>query len=295
MMYDYIIAGSGPAGASAAYYLSLGGAKCIMLESQQQRKEKICGGLLTWSGIELLKKMKLDVSELTAMGGKIIHHFILIRDGISEVHSYKNNEFALGIQRIHFDNWLVEHAVMCGAKIKYNSRVHNYFINGDICEINGCKGKNIIFACGARGLVFPSQKLIVRKQSFGISAHIIGTSELRDDSVYFWYLNDNRDYFWAIPICDDRWNIGIWFEKPTFPMSLSIFEYYKKEYIDAVFGKYCYAVPPRGAFCGNTDLSVSLPNKCFGLGDFAGNNICTSGEGLRYAIESAFEFVNTRK
>lgn len=295
MMYDYIIVGSGPAGASAAYCLSLDGAKCIMLEAQQKRKEKICGGLLAWSGIELLNKMELDVSELIAMGSKIIRHFVLVRDGSKEIHSYNENEFALGIQRIRLDNWLVNKAVMCGAEIQYNCRVHDYHINGDICEANSYHSKNIIFACGARGLVLPSQMMSIRNQSFGISAHINGTSKLRDDSVYFWYLNDSNDYFWAISIGNDLWNIGIWFEKPVFPISLSIFEIYKKEYIDAMFDKYCYLLPPRGAFCGNVDLSVNLPDKCFGLGDFAGNNVCTSGEGVRYAIESAFEFVNLRR
>lgn len=293
MFYDYLIAGSGPAGATAAYCLSMNGAKCLMLEAQKFRKEKICGGLLTWSGIELLNKINLDVSELLPLGSKIIRHFVLVRNGVKKVHSYKNNEFALGMQRIQFDSWLVEHALRCGAEIQYSSRVRDYNICGEVFEINGYRCRNLVFACGARGFVFPSQWTKVKQQSFGISAQIVGSTTLKDDSVYFWYIDNSNDYFWAIPIGEKRWNIGIWFEKPVFPLSKSVFTAYQKKYIETVFEQYSYAFLPRGTFCGNVNLAENLPDRCFGLGDFAGKNRSFSGEGLRYAIESAFDFYSS--
>lgn len=43
----------------------------------------------------------------------------------------------------------------------------------------------------------------------------------------------------------------------------------------------------RGGFCGNVNLTQHLINGCYGIGDFAGQNRINTGEGIRYALDSA--------
>ena len=113
---------------------------------------------------------------------------------------------------------------------------------------------------------------------------------MEDNSVYFWYIDQSYDYFWAIPIGEKLWNIGIWFHS-TQPEIRKKFYEFQELFIHPVFKSYEYKRYPRGAFCGNVDLSEKLPLNCSGIGDFSGCNNPYSGEGIRYAIESAIHLV----
>lgn len=60
-IYDVIIAGGGPAGASAAYYLAREGKKVLILEKEKLPRYKTCGGGLTFKGLNLIP---FDLSEI---------------------------------------------------------------------------------------------------------------------------------------------------------------------------------------------------------------------------------------
>ena len=60
-IYDVIIAGGGPAGASAAYYLAREGKKILILEKEKLPRYKTCGGGLTFKGLSLIP---FDLSEI---------------------------------------------------------------------------------------------------------------------------------------------------------------------------------------------------------------------------------------
>lgn len=61
MIYDVIVAGMGPAGSTASYYLSKAGLKVLALEKEKLPRYKPCGGGLTTKTVEALD---FSVSEL---------------------------------------------------------------------------------------------------------------------------------------------------------------------------------------------------------------------------------------
>lgn len=285
MVYDYIIVGSGPAGLVCAYCLQKKGKRCLIVEKQEIKKEKTCGGFITWSAINLLFSIGINPEELFEKDAVKINNFIINSNGIETIHRYHAGEYGIGLTRLNLENWLEEKVVCLGGKIKRNYNFKELYKEKDKFVINKSYAKNIIIATGARGYI-PKNCYDLRNQSFGLSGQIIGKTNLQSDNVYFWNINSKNDYFWAIPNGKSIWNIGIWFEKlPKNPREL--FEYYEKQYIKSNFEEYDYVKSVQGCFCGNVDMTKYLEDGCFGIGDFAGVNNSSTGEGIRYAIESA--------
>lgn len=284
MNYDYIIIGGGPAGATAAYSLQKSGASCLILEREQTKKEKVCGGLLTWTGIRLLKEAGIDLSSLLTKGAKRILHFIVVKNCEERTYSYHAGEYGLGLRRVIFDSLLLNEAKNIGVNIQYGINVKKFTYENKKFQVGINYSKRLILASGARGYIVGKDTYL--KQSFGLSAQILGKSDLYDDSVYFWYPDNSDMYVWCIPNGNAIWNIGIWFPKYCNDAK-TIFKKYYGIYIARHFDEYCYMRQLTGGFCGNVDMSRFLPNNCFGIGDFAGFNSNSTGEGIRYAIESA--------
>lgn len=287
MKYDYIIVGCGPAGTVSAYCLQKQGYKCLILEAKNKLTEKTCGGFVTWSGLSRLADIGMQPKELISIGAQELHRITMIKNNKEKIVSYYGEEYGIGTQRLLLDKWLLEQALRLGADVKFNSRVKSYYKHNNSFRVNGEIAKRLVFATGAYGYRPVSSEELIASQSFGISAQIFGESSLADDTVYFWYLDENTvNYFWVVPIGQKMWNIGIWFQSMPAD-SFRKFRYYKNKLIDVFFYDHRYIRSPHGSFCGHMDFSVYLENNCFGVGDFAGCNIKTTGEGIRYAIESA--------
>lgn len=271
--------------------LSEQGMKCLMLEAQKERGEKTCGGYLTWSAISLLNQIGISTDYLIDNGAQKIEHLIQLWDKNFITHSHHCGEYGIGCKRLLLDNWLTECATNEGVQVEYGERVQSFSNLGDVFNVNNYCGKKLVFATGARGFVSKDSRIVLSEQSFGISAHIRGTGKINKKTIYFWYLDNlKNDYFWAIPIGGDVWNIGIWFQHLPEKKPQELFYEKANQYLFPEFFGYEYINKPHGAFCGNVNMTSFLPENCYGVGDFAGCNITTSGEGLRYAVQSAIQF-----
>ena len=291
-MYDYIIVGGGPAGATAAYCLQRRGFRCVLLEAQSPKEEKTCGGYLTRKGIELLHTIGIEPERLLRCGAQKIDMWQLYQDGKEYLHRYHSGEFGIGIKRLMLDQWLLDCAEEAGAAIRLGCAVKDFQAVPGGYSTQEVTGKHIVFATGARGFVKTVNRSTLDNQTLGISAQIrcSGGSKLQSNRVYFWFLrNGSNDYFWAIPIGHALWNIGIWLQKADLG-AREAFEENRRRWIDPALEHWNYIRTPRAAFCGNVDLSKQLPPGCYGIGDFAGCNVEETGEGLRYAIASALSF-----
>src|SRR5437588_10651135 len=59
MPFDVIIAGGGPGGSTAAFYLAAGGARVLVLDKDELPREKACGDAVSAEAFELLVEMGL--------------------------------------------------------------------------------------------------------------------------------------------------------------------------------------------------------------------------------------------
>lgn len=289
-IYDYIIIGSGVAGNVCAFCLQKKGFSCLILEKEEKRREKICGGgiprkalnLLDDIGMNIQKLLALDVSVINGDSSFINEHYV--------ENYYTPNCSAIACRRVVFDSFLLGEAVNAGAKIAWGENVNKIGFKNNTYKVNGYASRKVIVAIGARGF----ENRYYEGQSVGISTQICGDSDLKNDMFYYYYYkNTDARYFWIFPIGNKLWNIGIWFRKPTSEMMKEYEECWKR-YVEGTFRGYTYVQKPSAEFCGNIDLGKKEQIIVDAIGDFAGMNNIKNGGGIYRAIKSAIQCSNCK-
>ncbi len=295
MIYDCIIAGGGPAGSICSLILQKHGFRCLLLEKRTEIDEKICGGFLPNRCREQFLSCGVDLSEILPRGMKI-NGYIENRNGKTHVFTYKKDQFGMGIFRKELDSFLLQQTEQAGTEVVYGEYVAGYERTGNIYWVNGYPGKNLVWATGAvpplkiEAFVHDKVRKRIRSQSMGIS-EIIRTKwcSLESDAVYFWYTGDSNDYFWAIPVKEDTWNIGYWSQRDKRGLKKK-FSDGRKKWIESAGREISVIRDPRGALLGNADFSECLTRKeSFCCGDLAGTDYILTGEGIAQAVRSAKE------
>lgn len=287
MDFDYIIAGGGIAGAVCAYQLSKNHKQCLILEKTEQLTEKRCGGGVPYTAVSLLKNIGIDVGWLLSNGATAVHGHVFCYSGWKEVHTYRPGIYSIGTSRKVFDGFLIQNALQAGAVIKYGNTVSAIKRTESGVFVNGVSARKFVCAVGARGLNGNPPN----GQTMGISAHIVGLSRLQPSRFYFWYPENRADsYFWAFPIGQELWNVGLWYQKPDSSMKQTFLEGIYR-FIEPNFPNgFKYQLIPRGEFLGNIDQRMAYDFALDGIGDFAGYNNKKNGGGILYAIQSALQY-----
>src|ERR1700716_1317923 len=100
--YDVIIAGGGPAGASAAIHLATGGARVLLVEQKKFPRAKLCGEFISPECLKHFEQLGLADRMMTAGGEYLTQTFFYSRAGRSvNVPSswFDNQNGALGLSR----------------------------------------------------------------------------------------------------------------------------------------------------------------------------------------------------
>lgn len=291
--YDFIIAGAGVAGTVCGKFLAEKGKKCIVLEAQNGPFEKTCGGLIPHKAVKFFKSLGFDADSLINNGAVKTKGVIIEKGGISEKHSYINNNYGIGTSRILLQKFLISVAESCGCEFLYSEQVCDIPKINDNYYVNAFVGKHFISAVGARP--FCNRPEDWRKQqTFGISEIIKADSDIEKDYVYFFYPNKNSlDYFWFIPISKDVWNVGYWSSSPEH-LKQSFLQQ-REKYVLKYFKNIIILRPPRGAICGSKNYSDTIDEEAYCVGDFADTCSPDSGAGIFSAIKSSEDLVQSLK
>lgn len=301
--FDCVIVGGGPAGTFAAKILADKSFSTLVIEKRSKYTEKVCGGFVPYRAIQILSHNGIDRNRLSCACGNQILVLDTNQMGTREFIRYPYGKYGIGVFRQEFDRYLANQAVMSGARILfshpisleqifYREEEKNFLIQLPDCMIIA---KHLIIATGAMGLLpcrkTEVQKYMLQKQTFGVSEIVRGFSSFPKDRLLFHCpSSSSRNYFWIIPLKNDAWNLGYWMEHPDSTIKKTYYDY-KSTFFDPFSIEQTVLYPLRGACLGNINLSSMYPEKAYVIGDAGGNNSQITGEGIRFALESALEAV----
>jgi len=120
-VYDFVVAGGGPAGAAFAWQLAQAGRCVLLVEKEAGPHDKICGEFLSGEALHYLAQLGVDP---VALGGIPITHLILSRQGRSVGCVLPFS--ALTLSRRRLDAALLERARSAGVEIRQGVAVQNF-------------------------------------------------------------------------------------------------------------------------------------------------------------------------
>lgn len=294
-MYDIIVIGSGPAGATFARQAALRGFETLLLDKESFPRMKPCGG-----GVSIKALTELE----TPLPQDIIERYIF-----GAVLSYKTEDAIIGKSKEHvgitvlrsaFDHYLVQLAQNAGVVFLENATLKDLRVKGGIAIVQTTKGvfrsKYLVGADGSTGTTARLSGIRTKwnTNEFGLAfaAEYPTSPEIIEEKFYggnflqITFLDILNGYAWVFPK-KDRLNIGIGgviSEKNRllgkYRDFLNWFQKDRGILLDYIF--------PRGHIVPIGGISRDVASKNVVLiGDAAGFVDPFSGEGIYYAIKSA--------
>ena len=230
-MYDVIIVGGGPAGATAALYAEKNNLKSILIDKAVFPRDKVCGDALSGKSVRIMEELniigeveKLDGAEINRItfGGPSHNQFDVNLKG-----NKKNNFIKKGfvIPREIFDNYLFSKAKSVtetyeGFKVK-----DLLYDGGRVVGISGVdqNGANktieapIILGCdGANSVIARKSNTYKRdldNTAVAIRCYYEGITGLSNQIELHYISEVKPGYFWLFPAGGNRANIGIGLSK----------------------------------------------------------------------------------
>ncbi|MDY9927495.1 geranylgeranyl reductase family protein [Methanosarcina sp.] len=165
-MYDVIIVGGGPSGASAARRAGKLGLNTLILEKEEFPRYKPCGGGLSKHAISYLDfELPEDVVEWEITGARVFY-----KDQLIETH--KDYRLSVLVSRDMFDNFLLEKAKETGIEVHTGEKALCCKEMPEYVEVESNRGtyraKFAIVSEGAQGLVKTCVRPADTKEEYGV-------------------------------------------------------------------------------------------------------------------------------
>lgn len=220
-MWDVVVVGAGPAGASTAYFLAQAGVSVLLLDRQAFPRDKVCGDGVSAKGLAVLEQMGL--AEWINRHGFVEPHTLLLSgpDGSSVTMDYTHAPFCYGrvIPRQMLDSALVNQAVSAGAHLVENCHVHS-------CEHIDGRGIRVSGTQAGQSSSYEARLLVVAEGSKAALSKQLGLTHVEPDLAairgYFAErsgLNDRLEihydkaispgYSWIFPLGNGMVNVGL--------------------------------------------------------------------------------------
>jgi geranylgeranyl reductase family protein len=299
---DVIIAGSGPAGAIAAFELASLGIRVLILEKSTFPRYKVCGGGLTH---KIIEEIPFDIGEII----ETVIYSIRFSSDFKDVFSRTSPDpLMYCTMRSKLDQFLLEKAIRAGARVLFSQQVIKIKNERDtVCVFtkeNLFRSQLVIGADGPASIV---------ARSLGLRQHIeqglaweaeISTDpdnlQKYSDTVFLDWGTFPGGYAWMFPK-NDHFSIGV--GGPAI-LSKQMMPYYHKflDYLDfGVSHLTPNPLPNWGGGKGEGIETLSLKSwpipvrtqkgdfhsgRALVVGDAAGLTDSLTGEGIYYAVRS---------
>ena len=283
-MYDVIIIGGGPSGASAGRRAGKLGLNTLLLEKEEFPRYKPCGGGLSKHAISYLDfKLPGDIIEWEVTGARVSF-------GGQTIEAHKDHCLSTMVSRDVFDNFLLEKAKEAGADVHTGEKVLQCVESPEYVKVTTEKGsyeaKFTIIAEGAHGLLKTCIRPVDRSEDCGICVVTeipAKEEEIKEKigrTVNMRFGVAGGGYGWVFPH-RTYYSVGIGglVKDLTHPKEIML-EFLKYNGFTGDYKLKGHKIPLGGVKRKITGLRTLL------CGDAAGFVDAFSGEGLAYAISS---------
>jgi geranylgeranyl reductase family protein len=296
-VYDVIIVGGGPAGATAGLYLSQHGRDVVIIDQKKFPRFKPCGGGLTPRILTRFPQLKNAIERLVLNQVNTIHFYA---PDLSCVHYTYREPITLMIRRSEFDAMLLAQCQYAGATVVTSTQVNNIAITFTGVEVRTIHGeqfrsKALIGADGANSFIAQQSGLREkwRSDQIGISlvAEVPQTMLAFQDhsTIHILFGLSGLGYGWVFPK-RDYVNLGIAGLRPNHQAGNLKMAYEK--FIDTlkIQGTLPWSLETPNIRGGIIPLKGVIPktqtDRILLCGDAAGFVNGLTGEGIYYAMVS---------
>jgi len=283
-MYDLVIIGGGPSGASAGRIAGKKGLSTLLLEKENFPRYKPCGGALSSYAVSCLD-FKLPKSVIERNISNVRIHF---RD--SFVEGRKEGNLALLISRKVFDNLLLEKARETGIEIRTGEKVLDCVEKEDCVEVrttdNTYLGRFVLIAEGSGGVLKYKVRSRDRRTEYGLG--FVSEIPDRDEAIRNRFPGTidihfgitRGGYGWIFPHAG-YYSVGIvgtakYLEHPKEVM----LNFLQENGFSGEFPIHSHIIPAGGI------TRKTINSRLLLSGDAAGFVDAFTGEGMAYAIRS---------
>ncbi len=296
MIYDYVIAGAGPAGCICAAGLKRKNLSVRIMEKNFPGYRKVCGDGIGFACVQTLENAGFPMDRLTDAGAVQIKQFIHYIDGkkYTDILS-DHNKRAFGMPRDAFDGMLQEYVSgTLGIPIDYGVNVRDiHTVDGgfDVC---GITAKKVVIAAGAGAAIRFDGKTLVQpggENPAGISAAVRAPAAAEPFFLFDYQKQYDGAYGWIFSVGDGEYNVGLWLNHDKKRLKKLFYQFMEtrgKEYL----GDHIEWIrEPRGALMGIGERRISPCEGIVLIGDAANTSNHRDGEGISRAIMDAENFI----
>jgi geranylgeranyl reductase family protein len=283
---DVTVIGAGPAGAMLAYLLAQQGWRVVLVEKDRLPRVKPCGGGLNRKTVALLP------FSIDAVTERVVSRLVFTQSLRWPFARLSPEPLVSMVTRCAFDHFIVEKAAAAGACVYDACRVTHLEVQPQSLHVRADQAdwhsRYLAFADGARGTLRRQLGFTeVATHDIGLDMDIEATPHCpwTPDTLYIDWGTHPQTYAWAFPKAE-HWSIGV---KGPVLRSAALVQYLRQ------FMQRWHIRPGPGKL---RYLAHMLPTRHPGmplvhgralvLGDAAGLLEPFTGEGIYYAVRSAY-------
>ena len=282
-MYDVLIAGAGPAGATCARLCALAGLKTALIDKNRFPRQKTCGGAVSGRALSYLDfPLPAELAVDECFGARIFHgrHSVIVR---------KKQRLAVLVERERFDELLLNKAIEAGAQFLPNEQAIEASIgdNSTILRTTagvheslfliGADGVHSVVANSVRPRLSSEETSIALVSRIAVQGVPIGPPNQGFVDMHFGIAP--QGYGWIFP-CKTYYSVGVMGVASRFPHACAALEGFCSDIGMPPARVRGHLIPLGGIKREVTSRRVLL------VGDAAGFADPFHGEGIAYAILS---------